>query len=77
MSVEQRVKKVVSDQLGINKSAIKNESSFINDLDADDIDILELAMALEDEFKCEIPKKDVEAITSVQKAIDYILALAN
>ncbi len=72
--VEQRVKKVVAEQLGVNESDIKNESSFVEDLGADSLDTVELVMALEEEFECEIPDEDAEKITTVQQAIDYIVA---
>ncbi|MEQ1527139.1 MAG: acyl carrier protein [Gallionella sp.] len=74
MSIEQRVKKIVAEQLGVNEAEVKNESSFVNDLGADSLDTVELVMALEEEFECEIPDDDAEKITSVQQAIDYVLA---
>ena len=74
MSIEQRVKKIVSEQLGVNEAEVKNESSFVNDLGADSLDTVELVMALEEEFEFEIPDEDAEKITSVQQAIDYVLA---
>jgi len=74
MSIEQRVKKIVAEQLGVNESEVKNESSFVNDLGADSLDTVELVMALEEEFECEIPDEDAEKITTVQQAIDYVLA---
>ncbi|MBK9160284.1 MAG: acyl carrier protein [Pseudomonadota bacterium] len=74
MSIEQRVKKIVSEQLGVNEAEVKNESSFVNDLGADSLDTVELVMALEEEFECEIPDEDAEKITTVQQAIDYVLA---
>ena len=74
MSIEQRVKKIVSEQLGVNEAEVKNSSSFVNDLGADSLDTVELVMALEEEFECEIPDEDAEKITSVQEAIDYVLA---
>lgn len=72
MSIEQRVKKIVAEQLGVNESEVKNESSFVNDLGADSLDTVELVMALEEEFETEIPDEEAEAITTVQLAIDYI-----
>jgi acyl carrier protein len=72
--IEQRVKKVVAEQLGVNESDIKNESSFVEDLGADSLDTVELVMALEEEFECEIPDEEAEKITTVQQAIDYIVA---
>jgi acyl carrier protein len=74
MSVEQRVKKIVAEQLGVNESEVKSESSFVNDLGADSLDTVELVMALEEEFECDIPDEDAEKITTVQQAIDYVLA---
>jgi acyl carrier protein len=74
MSIEQRVKKIVAEQLGVNESEVKHESNFVNDLGADSLDTVELVMALEEEFECEIPDEDAEKITSVQQAIDYVLA---
>ena len=70
--IELKVKKIVSEQLGTDESAIKNESSFRDDLGADSLDTVELVMALEEEFDTEIPDDDAEKITTVQQAIDYI-----
>ena len=72
MSVEERVRKIVSEQLGTDEDQIKNESSFIDDLGADSLDTVELVMALEEEFDTEIPDEEAEKITTVQQAIDYI-----
>lgn len=71
-SIEQRVKKIVAEQLGVNEAEIKNESSFLDDLGADSLDMVELVMALEDEIETEIPDEEAEKITTVQQAIDYI-----
>ena len=71
-SVENRVKKIVAEQLGVNDSEIKNESTFVDDLGADSLDTVELVMALEEEFETEIPDEEAEKIASVQQAIDYI-----
>ncbi|MEI8034334.1 MAG: acyl carrier protein [Betaproteobacteria bacterium] len=71
-NVEQRVKKIVAEQLGVNEADVKNESSFVNDLGADSLDTVELVMALEEEFETEIPDEDAEKITTVQQAVDYI-----
>jgi len=71
-SIDQRVKKIVAEQLGVNESDIKSESKFVDDLGADSLDTVELVMALEEEFECEIPDEEAEKITSVQQAIDYI-----
>ena len=73
-NIEQRVKKIVAEQLGVNESEIKIESSFVDDLGADSLDTVELVMALEEEFECEIPDEEAEKITTVQQAIDYINA---
>jgi acyl carrier protein len=73
-NIEQRVKKIVAEQLGVNESEIKIESSFVDDLGADSLDTVELVMALEEEFECEIPDEEAEKITTVKQAIDYINA---
>ncbi len=70
--IEQRVKKIVTEQLGANEADVKNSSSFVDDLGADSLDPVELVMALEEEFDCEIPDEEAEKITTVQLAIDYI-----
>lgn len=70
-NIEQRVKKIVAEQLGVAEAEIKNESSFVNDLGADSLDIVELVMALEDEFGIEIPDEEAEKIATVQLAIDF------
>ena len=74
MSVEQQVKSIVAEQLGVAESEVKSESSFQDDLGADSLDIVELVMALEEAFGCEIPDEDAEMLTTVQAAIDYINA---
>ena len=73
-NIEQRVRKIVAEQLGANEADIKNESSFVDDLGADSLDTVELVLALEEEFECEIPDEEAEKITSVQLAIDYVSA---
>ena len=70
--IEQRVKKIVAEQLDANEADVKNASSFVDDLGADSLDTVELVMALEEEFDCEIPDEEAEKITTVQLAIDYI-----
>ena len=72
--IEQRVKKIVAEQLGVAEADIKNESSFVDDLGADSLDTVELVMALEDEFEMEIPDEQAEKITTVQQAIEYAQA---
>jgi acyl carrier protein len=71
-SVEERVKKIVVEQLGVNESEVSSDASFVDDLGADSLDTVELVMALEEEFDCEIPDEEAEKITTVQQAIDYI-----
>ncbi|MDE1942003.1 MAG: acyl carrier protein [Betaproteobacteria bacterium] len=71
-NIEQRVKKIVSEQLGVKEEEIQNSSSFVDDLGADSLDTVELVMALEEEFECEIPDEEAEKITTVQQAIDYV-----
>ncbi len=73
-NIEQRVRKIVAEQLGVNEADIKNESSFVDDLGADSLDTVELVMALEEEFETEIPDDEAEKITTVKQAIDYIAA---
>ena len=72
MSVDERVKGIVAEQLGISVDEINNESSFIDDLGADSLDTVELVMALEEEFDIEISDEEAENISTVQTAIDYI-----
>jgi len=76
-NIEQRIKKIVAEQLGVNEAEVKNESSFVNDLGADSLDTVELVMALEEEFDCEIPDEQAEKINTVQEAIDYVTAHTN
>ena len=71
-NIEQRVKKIVAEQLGVNEADVKSESSFVNDLGADSLDTVELVMALEEEFECEIPDEEAEKIATVQQAVDYV-----
>ena len=70
--IEQRVRKIVAEQLGVNEDEVKNEASFVDDLGADSLDTVELVMALEEEFETEIPDEEAENITTVQQAIDYV-----
>jgi acyl carrier protein len=71
--IAERVKKIVAEQLGV-KEEVSNEASFVDDLGADSLDTVELVMALEEEFDCEIPDEEAEKITTVQQAIDYVTA---
>ena len=71
-NIEQRIKKIVAEQLGVKEEEVKNESSFVNDLGADSLDTVELVMALEEKFECEIPDEQAEKINTVQEAIDYV-----
>ncbi len=73
---EVKVKKIISEQLGVPEADVKPEASFVNDLGADSLDTVELVMALEEEFGVEIPDEDAEKIGTVQSAIDYIKAKA-
>ena len=73
-TVEERVKTIVCEQLGVKESEVQNNSSFVEDLGADSLDTVELVMALEEEFETEIPDEEAEKITTVQHAIDYIRA---
>jgi acyl carrier protein len=73
-TIEERVKKIVIEQLGVKEDEVTNNASFVDDLGADSLDTVELVMALEEEFETEIPDEDAEKITTVQQAIDYINA---
>ena len=73
-TVDERVKKIVVEQLGVKEDEVSNASSFVDDLGADSLDTVELVMALEEEFDCEIPDEQAEKITTVKQAIDYINA---
>jgi len=70
--IEKKVKNIIADQLGVGEDEIKPESSFIEDLGADSLDIVELVMAMEEEFEVEIPDEEAENIKSVGDAINYI-----
>ncbi len=72
-NIEERVRKIIVEQLGVEESEVKNESSFVDDLGADSLDTVELVMALEEEFDTEIPDEEAEKITTVQAAIDYVV----
>ena len=71
-NIEQAVKKIIAEQLGVNEAEIKNESSFVDDLGADSLDTVELVMALEEHFDIQIPDEDAEKIATVGDAIQYI-----
>lgn len=73
-TIEERVKKIVVDQLGVKEEEVTADASFIDDLGADSLDTVELVMALEEEFDCEIPDEEAEKITTMRMAIDYINA---
>ncbi len=73
-SIEERVKNIVIEQLGVKEDEVTLGASFVDDLGADSLDTVELVMALEEEFECEIPDEEAEKITSVQQAIDYVSA---
>jgi len=72
--IEQRVKAAVAEQLGIRVEEIKNEASFMDDLGADSLDLVELVMSFENDFNITIPDEDSSVITTVQSAIDYVTA---
>lgn len=71
-SIEERVKKIVVEQLGVKEEEVTDDASFVDDLGADSLDTVELVMALEEEFKTEIPDEDAEKITTVKEAIQYV-----
>lgn len=73
-NIEERVKKIIIEQLGVKEDEVKSAASFVDDLGADSLDTVELVMALEEEFDTEIPDEEAEKITTVQSAIDYINA---
>ena len=72
MEIFEKVKEITVDQLGVSEDAVTMEASFIDDLEADSLDIVELMMALEEEFDIEIPDEDAEKITAVKDAVEYI-----
>src|SRR6266704_3031367 len=74
MAVEQKVKQIIVEQLGVDENQVDNSASFVDDLGADSLDIVELVMAFEEAFELEIPDEDAEKIATVKDAIDYIEA---
>ena len=72
MSVEEKVREIIVDLLGVDEKQVTDEAAFIDDLGADSLDTVELVMALEEEFDVEIPDEEAEKISKVQDAIDYI-----
>ncbi|MBA6232203.1 MULTISPECIES: acyl carrier protein [unclassified Colwellia] len=73
-TIEERVRKITIEQLGVSEEEVKISSSFVDDLGADSLDTVELVMALEEEFDTEIPDEEAEKITTVQAAVDYVTA---
>ncbi len=73
-TIEERVKKIVCEQLGVKEAEVQLNSKFVEDLGADSLDTVELVMALEEEFETEIPDEEAEKITTVQDAIDFIVS---
>ena len=71
-NVEERVRNIIVEQLGVQSDEISIDSSFVDDLGADSLDTVELVMALEEEFNCEIPDEDAEKITTVKEAVEYL-----
>jgi acyl carrier protein len=75
-SIEEQVKAIVAEQLGVKEDEVTNDASFVDDLGADSLDTVELVMALEEEFETEIPDEDAEKITTVQQASDFVTSRA-
>ncbi len=76
-SVEEKVKSIIVDQLGVNEAEVTRNASFVDDLGADSLDTIELVMAFEEAFGIEIPDEDAEKIKTVQNAIEYVEARVN
>lgn len=74
--LEERVKKIIAEQLGVDESKVVPEASFVEDLGADSLDTVELVMALEEQFETEIPDEDAQKIITVKDAIDYVASRA-
>jgi acyl carrier protein len=77
MSIEDRVKKIIAEQLSVSEDKVVPEASFVGDLGADSLDTVELVMALEDQFETEIPDEDAQKILTVKDAIEYVASRAN
>ncbi|HEB63168.1 MAG TPA: acyl carrier protein [Gammaproteobacteria bacterium] len=73
-SIEERVRKIVVEQLGVKEEEVTTEASFVDDLGADSLDTVELVMALEEEFECEIPDDEAEKISNIAQAVNFINA---
>lgn len=73
-SIEAKVKAIIAEQLALREEEIKNDANFIEDLSADSLDIVELIMAMEEEFELEIPDEEAEKILTVQDCIDYVVS---
>lgn len=71
-NIHERVRKIVAEQLSVEEDKVTESASFVDDLNADSLDTLELVMALEEEFECEIPDEEAEKITTVKQAVEYI-----
>jgi acyl carrier protein len=71
-SIEETVKKIIVEQLGVKVEDVKSQASFVDDLGADSLDTVELVMAFEEEFETEIPDEEAEKLTTVQSVIDYV-----
>ena len=72
MSVEQKVKQIIVEQLGVDEAQVDNTASFVDDLGADSLDLVELIMAFEEAFDLDIPDEDAEKISTVKDAVDYV-----
>ncbi len=70
--IEDKVRKIIVEQLGVEEGQVKEDASFVEDLGADSLDTVELVMTLEEEFECEIPDEEAEKITTVKQAVDYV-----
>jgi acyl carrier protein len=76
MSIEEKVKSIIVEQLEVDQSQVTSEAKFDSDLDADSLDVVELVMAFEEAFDIEIPDEDAEKILTVQQAVDYVATAA-